>query len=204
MQIVCLDLEGVLIPEVWIEFSKATNIPELARTTRDEPDYDKLMRARIAILEKHRLGLPEIQAVIGKMRPLEGAKELLDSLRARHQVVILSDTYYEFAAPLMAQLGRPTLFCHKLVVDGQGRVTDYKLRMKDQKRAAVTRFRELNFQTIAAGDSYNDVSMLAAANAGILFCPPENVVKEFPQYPVAKDYAALGAEIERASKTIAA
>ncbi|HEX2650159.1 MAG TPA: bifunctional phosphoserine phosphatase/homoserine phosphotransferase ThrH [Burkholderiales bacterium] len=202
MQIVCLDLEGVLIPEVWIEFSRATKIPELARTTRDEPDYDKLMRARIAILEKHRLGLPEIQAVIAQMRPLEGAKEFLDALRLEHQVVILSDTYYEFAAPLMAQLGRPTLFCHKLVCDGTGRVTDYKLRMKDQKRAAVTKFRELNFQTIAAGDSYNDVSMLAAANAGILFCPPENVVKEFPQYPVTRDYAALGAEIERASRAI--
>ncbi len=202
MQIVCLDLEGVLIPEVWIEFSKATRIPELARTTRDEPDYDKLMRARIAILEKHRLGLPEIQAVIAQMRPLEGAKEFLDALRLEHQVVILSDTYYEFAAPLMAQLGRPTLFCHKLVCDGTGRVTGYKLRMKDQKRAAVTKFRELNFQTIAAGDSYNDVSMLAAANAGILFCPPENVAKEFPQYPVTRDYAALGAEIERASRAI--
>jgi phosphoserine / homoserine phosphotransferase len=202
MQIVCLDLEGVLIPEVWVEFSKATRIPELARTTRDEPDYDKLMRARIAILDKHKLGLPAIQAVIGQMHPLEGAKEFLDALRTRHQVVILSDTYYEFAAPLMAQLGRPTLFCHKLVIDGTGRVTDYKLRMKDQKRAAVTKFRELNFQTIAAGDSYNDVSMLAAANAGILFCPPENVVKEFPQYPVTRDYAALAAEIERASKSI--
>jgi phosphoserine/homoserine phosphotransferase len=204
MQIVCLDLEGVLIPEVWIEFSKATGISELARTTRDEPDYDKLMRARIAILEKHKLGIAEIQAVISKMTPLEGAREFLDALRQKHQVVILSDTYYEFAAPLMAQLGRPTLFCHKLVIDGQGRVTDYKLRMKDQKRAAVTKFRELNFQTIAAGDSYNDVSMLAAAHAGILFCPPANVIKEFPQYPVTKDYKALGAEIERASKAIAA
>ncbi|HXR59243.1 MAG TPA: bifunctional phosphoserine phosphatase/homoserine phosphotransferase ThrH [Burkholderiales bacterium] len=204
MQIVCLDLEGVLIPEVWIEFSKATKIPELARTTRDEPDYDKLMRARIAILEKHGLGLPAIQAVIAQMRPLEGAKEFLDALRLKHQVVILSDTYYEFAAPLMAQLGRPTLFCHKLVIDGTGRVTGYKLRMKDQKRAAVTKFRELNFQTIAAGDSYNDVSMLGAANAGILFCPPENVAKEFPQYPVTRDYGALAAEIERASKAIAA
>ena len=202
MQIVCLDLEGVLIPEVWIEFSRATKIPELARTTRDEPDYDKLMRARIAILEKHGLGLPAIQAVISQMRPLEGAKEFLDELRGRHQVVILSDTYYEFAAPLMAQLGRPTLFCHKLVIDGTGRVTGYKLRMKDQKRAAVTKFRELNFQTIAAGDSYNDVSMLAAAHAGILFCPPENVVKEFPQYPVTRDYAALAGEIERASMAI--
>jgi len=204
MQIVCLDLEGVLIPEVWIEFSKATKIPELARTTRDEPDYDKLMRARIAILEKHGLGLPAIQAVIAQMRPLEGAKEFLDALRMKHQVVILSDTYYEFAAPLMAQLGRPTLFCHKLVIDGTGRVTGYKLRMRDQKRAAVTKFRELNFQTIAAGDSYNDVSMLGAANAGILFCPPENVAKEFPQYPVTRDYGALAAEIERASKAIAA
>jgi len=198
VKIVCLDLEGVLVPEVWIEFAGRTSIPELARTTRDEPDYDKLMRARIALLQKHGLGIADIQAVIAQMRPLEGAKEFLDGLRVKAQVVILSDTYYEFAAPLMAQLGRPTLFCHQLVVDGLGRVRDYKLRMKDQKRAAVTAFRSLNFHTIAAGDSYNDVSMLAAAHAGILFCPPESVAREFPQYPVTRDYAALAREIERA------
>jgi phosphoserine/homoserine phosphotransferase len=202
VQIVCLDLEGVLVPEVWIEVAHRTSVPELARTTRDEPDYDKLMRARIALLDKHKLGIGDLQAVVAQMRPLEGAKAFLDELRAKCQVVILSDTYYEFAAPLMAQLGRPTLFCHQLVIDGRGRVADYRLRMKDQKRAAVTAFRSLNFHTIAAGDSYNDVSMLAAAHAGILFCPPENVAKEFPQYPVTRDHAALAREIARASAAI--
>ena len=198
MQIVCLDLEGVLVPEVWVEFAKRTSIPELARTTRDEPDYDKLMRGRIALLERHGLGLPDIQKVISQMRPLDGAKEFLDALRARAQVVILSDTYYEFAAPLMRQLGYPTLFCHELVADASGRVTDYRLRMKDQKKAAVAAFRSLNFHTIAAGDSYNDVSMLAASHAGILFCPPQKVIDEFPQYPVTRSYDELSRAIERA------
>ena len=199
MQIACLDLEGVLIPEVWIEFSKRTSIPELARTTRDEPDYDKLMRGRLAILERHKLGLADIQEVISGMRPLEGAKEFLDALRARMQVVILSDTFYQFAAPLMRQLGHPTLFCHELVVDGAGRVTDYRLRMRDQKTQAVAAFRSLNFHTIAAGDSYNDVAMLGAAHAGILFCPPAKVAAEFPQYPVTKNYQELAREIARAA-----
>ena len=200
MQIVCLDLEGVLIPEIWIEFSQRTGIAELSRTTRDEPDYDKLMRARIAILAARGLGLPDIQKVIAGMRPLEGAREFLDWLRLQCQVVILSDTYYQFAAPLMRQLGNPTLFCHELVVEADGRVSDYRLRMKDQKRAAVKAFRDLNFHTIAAGDSYNDTSMLAEAHAGILFCPPANVAAEFPQFPVTHDYAELRQAIVAATK----
>ncbi len=191
MQIVCLDLEGVLIPEIWIEFSRRTGIPELARTTRDEPDYDKLMRGRIDILGARGLGLPDIQAVIAGMRPLEGAREFLDWLRAEYQVVILSDTYYQFAAPLMRALGYPTLFCHELVVEPGGRVRDYRLRMPDQKRASVQAFRELNFRTIAAGDSYNDTSMLSEADAGILFCPPASVAAEFPQFPVTRNYDEL-------------
>ena len=200
MQIVCLDLEGVLVPEIWIEFSRRSGIAALARTTRDEPDYDKLMRGRIALLERHKLGLSDIQAVIAHMRPLEGAREFLDALRARTQVVVLSDTYYEFAAPLMQRLGFPTLFCHELVVDEAGRVRDYRLRLRDQKRATVAAFRALNLHTIAAGDSYNDVTMLAEAHAGILFRPPANVVAEFPQYPVTRDYEELSYEIERAGR----
>jgi phosphoserine/homoserine phosphotransferase len=199
LDIVCLDLEGVLIPEIWIEFSQRAGIPELAKTTRDEPDYDKLMRGRIEILGRHSLGLPDIQNVIAGMRPLEGAREFLDWLRAERQVVILSDTYYQFAAPLMRSLGNPTLFCHELVVDPDGRVRDYRLRLPDQKRAAVRTFRQLNFHTVAAGDSYNDTSMLAEADAGILFRPPAKVAAEFPQYPVARDYDALRREVMRAS-----
>lgn len=191
MQIVCLDLEGVLVPEIWIEFSRRTGIPELSRTTRDEPDYDKLMRGRIEILAARGLGLPDIQNVIAGMQPLEGAREFLDWVRGQCQVVILSDTFYQFAAPLMRALGDPTLFCHELVVDAGGRVRDYRLRMKDQKRASVKAFRELNFHTVAAGDSYNDTGMLAEAHAGILFCPPDNVAAEFPQYPVTRDYNEL-------------
>ena len=200
LHIVCLDLEGVLVPEIWIEFSKRSGIPELSKTTRDEPDYDKLMRGRIEILDRKGLGLPDIQTVIAEMRPLEGARELLDWLRERFQVVILSDTYYEFAAPLMRQLGYPTLFCHDLVVDGDGRVRDYRLRMRDQKRESVQAFRALNFHTIAAGDSYNDTTMLAAAHAGILFRPPANVAAEFPQFPVTQSYEELRAEIVKASR----
>ena len=200
LQIVCLDLEGVLIPEIWIEFSERTGIPELAKTPRDEPDYDKLMRGRIEILDRKGLGLPDIQAVIDAMRPLDGAREFLDWLRGYCQVVILSDTYYQFAMPLMRQLGLPTLFCHELVVDEAGRVRDYRLRLRDHKRASVQAFRELNFHTIAAGDSYNDTTMLAAAHAGILFRPPANVVAEFPQFPVTTSYEELRAEIIGASR----
>lgn len=201
MQIVCLDLEGVLIPEIWIEFSERTGIPELAKTTRDEPDYDKLMRGRIEILNRSGLGLPDIQRVIDGMRPLDGARGFLDWLRGYCQVVILSDTSYQFAAPLMRQLGLPTLFCHELIVDDAGRVRDYRLRLRDHKRESVRVFRELNFHTIAAGDSYNDTAMLAAAHAGILFRPPANVIAEFPQFPVTMGYDELRAEIIRASRS---
>jgi phosphoserine/homoserine phosphotransferase len=200
LQIVCLDLEGVLVPEIWIEFSKRTDISELSRTTRDEPDYDKLMRSRIALLEKHKLGLLDIQDVIAKMQPLPGAREFLDALRERTQVVILSDTYYEFAAPLMRQLNYPTLFCHELVSDEEGRVVDYRLRLRDHKRASVNAFRALNFHTVAAGDSYNDTTMLAAAHAGILFRPPQNVIDEFPQFSVTKTYEELTREIARVAR----
>ena len=157
MEIVCLDLEGVLVPEIWISFAELTGIEELRATTRDVPDYDQLMRFRLGVLEQHKLGLPDIQRVIAGMRPLEGAAEFLQGLRQRYQVVILSDTFYEFAMPLMAQLNLPTLFCHRLEVDDSGRITNYKLRLRDHKTKAVQAFRQLNFRTIAAGDSYNDI-----------------------------------------------
>ena len=198
MRIVCLDLEGVLVPEIWIEFSRRTGVPELSRTTRDEPDYDKLMRGRHAILRERGLGLPAIQDVIAAMGPMEGARAFLDALRADYQVIILSDTFYEFARPLMRALGLPTLFCHSLVVDDAGMIVDYRLRMPDQKRAAVKRLKELNFTVVAAGDSYNDTAMLGEAHGGILIHPPENVVREFPQFPVVRDFAALRSEIDRA------
>jgi phosphoserine / homoserine phosphotransferase len=198
VQIVCLDLEGVLVPEIWIEFSKRTGIPELQRTTRDEPDYDKLMTYRLDILRQHKLGLPDIQKVIGEMGPMPGARAFLDKLREDYQVVILSDTFYEFAHPLMRQLGWPTLFCHSLEDDESGMLVDYHLRMPDQKREAVKRFKELNFKVVAAGDSYNDTAMLGEAHGGILFHPPENVIREFPQYPVTMNYDQLRAEIDKA------
>lgn len=202
MQLACLDLEGVLIPEIWIEFAKRTNIPELSRTTRDEPDYDRLMQGRLAILEQHGLGLPDIQQVIAEMGPLPGAREFLDWLRERFQVVILSDTFYEFAMPLMRQLGYPALFCHKLEVDEAGCVRGYTLRMPEQKRESVKAFKALNFKVIAAGDSYNDTAMLAEAHAGILFRPPQNVIDEFPQFPVTRSYEEMAAAFEAASRRI--
>lgn len=198
MQIVCLDLEGVLIPEIWIEFAQRTGIDELRRTTRDEPDYDVLMKYRLDILARNGLGLPAIQEVIDSMGPMEGARAFLDALRADYQVIILSDTFYEFAHPLMRQLGWPTLFCHSLEADETGRLVNYHLRMPDQKREAVRRFKELNFKVVAAGDSYNDTAMLGEAHGGILFHPPENVVREFPQYPVVRDYDGLRTEIDKA------
>ena len=202
MQLVCLDLEGVLVPEIWIEFSKRTGIPELARTTRDEPDYDKLMTYRLNLLKKHKLGLLDIQKVIAEMGPMEGAKDFLDALRRDYQVVILSDTFYEFAMPLMAQLGMPALFCHKLEADSQGYLVNYHLRMPNQKKEAVQRFKELNFKVIAAGDSYNDTAMLGEAHAGILFHPPQKVIDEFPQFPVTNSYAELRGAIDAASARI--
>ncbi len=191
MQIACLDLEGVLVPEIWINVAEHTGVDELRATTRDIPDYDVLMRQRLSILNKHRLGLPDVQAVIAAMGPLEGAKEFLLWLKERFQVVILSDTFYDFAAPLMRQLDFPTLFCHRLRIDGNGMITDYHLRMPDQKRETVRAFHRLNFRVIAAGDSYNDTTMLAEADAGILFCPPDNVIAEFPQFPVTTTYEEL-------------
>lgn len=191
MQIACLDLEGVLVPEIWINFAEKTGITELRATTREVPDYDVLMRQRLSILAQHGLKLADVQDVIATLRPLDGAVEFLDWLKARFQVVILSDTFYEFADPLMKQLGYPTLFCHKLGIDASGAIADYHLRMPDQKREAVRRFHELRFQVIAAGDSYNDVTMLGEADRGILFCPPQNVIEEFPQFPVVRDYEAL-------------
>jgi phosphoserine/homoserine phosphotransferase len=203
MQVVCLDLEGVLVPEIWIEFSKRTGVTEFSRTTREEPDYDKLMRYRIGLLAQHGLKLADIQNVIGSMSPLEGAKAFLDSLRERYQVIILSDTFYEFADPLMRQLGRPTLFCHKLVIDEAGFVRDYKLRQPDQKRHAVNAIKSLNFQVFAAGDSYNDTGMLGAADAGFFIHPPESIVAQFPQYKVHHDYATLRASIDAAAARLA-
>jgi phosphoserine/homoserine phosphotransferase len=191
MQIACLDLEGVLVPEIWINVAERTGIDELRATTRDIPDYDVLMKQRLSILDRHNLKLADIQQVIAGMGPLPGAHDFLNSLRERFQVMILSDTFYEFAAPLMKQLGYPTLLCHQLRIDDDGRVADYRLRMPDQKREAVKALHHLNFKVIAAGDSYNDTSMLSEAEAGILFRPPQNVIDEFPQFPVAVSYEEL-------------
>ncbi len=198
MELVCLDLEGVLIPEIWINVAERTGIEELRATTRDIPDYNVLMKQRLGLLDVHGLGLLEIQAVIDTLEPMAGAIEFVSWLRQRYQLIILSDTFYEFAAPLMKKLGSPTLFCHSLEVDGKGRVVNYHLRQPDQKRRAVEAFQALNFQVYAAGDSYNDTSMLAAANAGFLFCPPENVIQEFPQFPVTRDYTELQAAFAEA------
>lgn len=198
MQIACLDLEGVLVPEIWISFAERTGIDELKATTRDIPDYDELMAQRLRIINEHDLGIREIQEVIDGLGPLEGAADFLDWLRERCQVVILSDTFYEFASPLMRQLGYPTLFCHKLTIEDDGRISDYNLRMPDQKREAVKRFHELKFKCIAAGDSYNDTTMLSEADRGILFCPPQNVIDEFPQFPVTKNFDELRGEFEKA------
>jgi len=186
--IACLDLEGVLVPEVWIAFAKKTGIEKLRLTTRDIPDYDELMRGRLKILEENNLKLADIQEVIGGIAPLPGAVEFLKWLQSEFQVIILSDTFYEFAGPLMAQLGHPTLFCHSLVVDEDGKITDYQLRLSDGKTKAVRAIKDLNFQVIAAGDSYNDTGMLKEANAGILYCPPDNVIEEFPQFKVTRNY----------------
>ena len=196
MQVVCLDMEGVLVPEIWIEFSKRAGIPELSRTTRDEPDYDKLMRFRIDLLTRHGLKLADIQKVIDGMGPMAGAREFLDDLRSRYQVLILSDTFYEFADPLMRQLGRPTLLCHRLETDAQGFVTRHVLRMPDQKRAAVKALHGLNFQVIAAGDSYNDTAMLGEADAGFFIHAPPAIAAQFPQFPQTHSYAQLKAAVD--------
>ena len=199
MEIACLDLEGVLVPEIWIAFAQMTGIEELKATTRDIADYDVLMKQRLRLLDAHGLGLAEIQAVIADLQPLQGAAAFLDWMKERFQVVILSDTFYEFSQPLMRQLGWPTLLCHRLVVDGAGKVAGYKLRQKDAKRQCVKAFRELNFRVIAAGDSYNDTAMLEEADAGILFRAPDNVIAEFPQYPAVDRYDVLRQEFMKAS-----
>lgn len=182
MELACLDLEGVLVPEIWIAFAERTGIEELRATTRDIPDYNVLMRQRLELLEQHGLKIQDIQSVIGTLEPLPGAIEFVDWLRERFQLVILSDTFYEFSQPLMRQLRWPTLLCHRLVTDESGRVVDYKLRQKDPKRASVKAFHSLHYRVLAAGDSYNDTTMLAEADVGFLIHAPDNVVQEFPQF----------------------
>ncbi len=197
MYIVCADLEGVFVPEIWIEFAQRTQIPELRLTTRDIPDYDRLMERRLAILMEKGLKLKDIQETIAGMQPLAGAVEFLDWLRARLQVVIISDTFVEFARPLMEKLKWPMLLCHSLAVAQDGTISGYRLRQRDGKKRALLAFRSLNYGIIAVGDSYNDVDMLLSADRGILFKPPQNVVDEFPQLPVAEDYEALKGIIRR-------
>ena len=192
-KIACLDLQGVLVPEIWISVADSTGISELRATTRDIPDYFELMRMRLNVCDQNGLTLQDIGEVISSMSPLDGAEEFLHWLREKFQVVILSDTFYQFAFPLMKQLDFPALFCHNLEVDDSRRITDFKLRMKDQKKHAVKAFHSLGFQVIAAGDSYNDTSMLSEADKGILFCPPQNVIDEFPQFQITKDYDELRA-----------
>jgi phosphoserine/homoserine phosphotransferase len=200
VEIAALDLEGVLIPEIWINFAERTGIESLRATTRDIPDYDVLMKQRLRILAEHKLGLPDIQDVISGMKPLDGAAEFVDWLRERFQLVILSDTFYEFAMPLMKQLGYPALWCHKLVTDENGMVIDYKLRQADPKRQSVKALHGLNYRVIAAGDSYNDTTMLSEADYGILFHAPENVIREFPQFPAVHTYADLKKEFLKGSQ----
>jgi phosphoserine/homoserine phosphotransferase len=188
--VVTLDMEGVLTPEIWIAVAERTGIPELRRTTRDEPDYDKLMHYRIGIMDRHGITLSKIQEVIATLPLLPGALEFVAALRERMQVIILSDTFEQFAQPLMRQLGWPTLFCHRLIVTND-RITGYQLRMADQKRHAVAALQSLNYNVIAAGDSFNDTSMLGQANHGFLFHAPESIVRQFPQFPAINDYGTL-------------
>lgn len=199
MEIVCLDLEGVLIPEVWIKFAEKTGIDELRVTTREEPNYDLLMQRRLRILAANNLGIKEIQEVVKTIAPLSGAIEFMSWLRQHFQVVILSDTYYEFVLPLMLPLGNPTLLCHRLEIDDKGMVINYVLRQKDPKRHAVQAFKGLNFRVLAAGDSYNDTTMLGAADAGFLFHAPANVIAEFPQFPALNTYEELKQAFIKAS-----
>ena len=186
--IACLDLEGVLLPEIWVKFAEKTGIDELKMTTRDIPDYTKLMRMRIQTLKSYNLKIKDIQQVINTLTPLEGAKDFLLWLKSEFQVIILSDTFYEFSNPLMKQLDYPTLFCHQLIINKVGDVIDFRLRQEDQKTKAVKALQGLNFKVISAGDSYNDIGMLQQADSGILFCPPEKVIKEFPEFPVVNNY----------------
>jgi phosphoserine/homoserine phosphotransferase len=191
MKMICLDLEGVLVPEIWIGVAERTGIDELRLTTRDISDYDVLMKGRIEILRKRDLRIGDIHEVIASLSPLDGAREFLDRLRVSVQVAILSDTFYQFAEPLMRQLDWPSLYCNDLDIDGQGRVTGYRLRQPDQKRQAVRAFKGLNFRVAAAGDSYNDLSMLSEADAGVLFRPPDKLVGEYPHFPVTQSHEEL-------------
>ena len=198
MNVVCLDLEGVLVPEIWIAFSEASGIPELKRTTRDEPDYDKLMRWRIGILKEHGLGLKEIQETIAKIDPMPGAKEFLDELRTITQAVILSDTFTQFATPLMKKLGWPTIFCNELEVGPDGMITGYRIRVEKSKLTTVKALQSIGFETISAGDSFNDLGMIQASKAGFLFRSTEQIKKDYPQYPACETYDELLALIRSA------
>ena len=195
MNLVCLDLEGVLLPEIWIATAEKTGIPELRRTTRDEPDYNKLMRYRLEILDSHGITIHQIQEAIGELNPLPGACDFVDWLIAKTRLIILSDTFAEFARPLMEKLGFPTLFCHNLVIDDCGRIVDYQLRQQDQKRRAVLALKSLNFEVLAAGDSYNDLTMLQSADHGVLFRPPESLSGEYPEFPVTQTHHELREQI---------
>ncbi|NNF98144.1 MAG: bifunctional phosphoserine phosphatase/homoserine phosphotransferase ThrH [Desulfobacteraceae bacterium] len=196
MYVVCTDLEGIFVPEIWINVAERTGIEELRATTRDIPDYDVLMRQRLSLLDAHHIKLKNITDVIATMDPLPGAREFLDWLRERLQVIVVSDTFSEFAHPLMRKLGWPTLFCHSLSTNGSGAITSYKLRQKDSKRQAVLALKKLSYKVISVGDSYNDITMLKEADKAILFRPPQNVVDEYPQFPMATEYDQLKSIIE--------
>jgi len=203
VELVCLDLEGVLVPEVWIAFAERTGIEELKATTRDIPDYNVLMKQRLELLDRHGLKIDDIQDVIGTLQPLPGAVDFIGWLRERFQVIILSDTFYEFSQPLMRQLHWPTLFCHRLVTDEEGRVVDYKLRQEDPKRASVKALHSLNYRVLAAGDSYNDTTMLSEADVGFLIHAPQNVIEEFPQFQAVDSLEALkGAFLEASDRRL--
>lgn len=198
MNVVCLDMEGVLVPEIWIAFSKASGIPELSRTTRDEPDYNKLMQFRLNILKEHGLGLKEIQDVIATIDPLDGAKEFLDELRSLTQVIILSDTFTQFAGPLIKKLGMPTIFCNTLEVAESGAITGYRMRIADSKLSTVKALQSIGFETIAAGDSFNDLAMIKASKAGFLFRTTEQIKKDYPEYPAFEEFDEFLAAIKAA------
>lgn len=196
MHIICSDLEGVFIPEIWVNVAKRTGIEDLKLTTRDITDYDELMTHRLKVLDQHHLKLSDITDVIATMDPLPGAAEFVDWLRSHSQLIVVSDTFLQFAGPLMKKLGWPTLFCHELTIDAAGRVAAYQLRQADPKRKTVQALKSLNYTVLAFGDSYNDVGMLEEADYGILYCPPQNVIDDYPQFPVTRDYAALKARIQ--------
>ncbi|MEX2449587.1 MAG: bifunctional phosphoserine phosphatase/homoserine phosphotransferase ThrH [Rhodospirillales bacterium] len=200
MQIVCLDFEGVIIPEIWVGLAEKLGIEKLKLTTREIQDYDELMKIRLGVMDEHKLTIADIQAVVDKLEPLDGAKVFLDRVRETYQTVILSDTFYEFIMPLMPKLNFPTVFCHRLDIESNGRIADYRLRMADHKRYAVKAFHNLNFKVFAAGDSYNDTGMLGEADQGFFYCAPENVVSDFPQFPLVTDYDTLLAKFAEAGK----